>query len=394
MSPKISVISPIYNAAPFLDRFFETILGQTFPDFELICVDDGSTDESVCVIEHYRRRDERDSVNSQETTGAGAARNAGLDAATGDYLSFLDCDDFFESDMLASMLDAAIDADADICVCRSDAYITDEDEYRAHTRSFVKEYMPDKKAFSHMDAPDYIFNMFRGWAWDKLYRADFIRRSGLRFQEVQNLNDVFFVYASLMRAERITTLDRVLVHKSEHLYESVSASPTKKWDDPFLAYGRLKDWLIAEDAFDRVARSFANRVLRNAIWNLGILSGEKVEKFYAALQSGRLSELGVTADKGADYWHDPADHEELTRILNDRLSDYFIFKLKRQEARYRKRVAELNDRWRRRMKKRMNERQNELKASPTFRAGRILTAGPGLIKRMLRRPPRNPSSGD
>jgi glycosyltransferase involved in cell wall biosynthesis len=366
MNPKISIISPIYNAAQYLDRFFETLLGQTFADFELICVNDGSIDESPDIIEKYRRLDGRIKIIRQENRGAGAARNAGLDAATGEFLSFLDCDDFFEKDMYERMLSATLASDADICVCVSDAYISDENEYRAHTRSFVREYIPGKKTFSYMDAPDHIFNMFRGWAWDKLYNADFIRDSGLRFQETRNMNDVFFVYASLIRARRITTLDRVLVHKSEHLYESVSASSDKKWDDSRLAYGKLRDWLMAEGVFKRVERSFANRVLRNAIWNLGILSGAGLENLYASLQSGWLSELGVTADREAAYWHDPQDHEELTHILSDRLPDYLIFKLKKQDARWRRRIA-------------------ELKASPTFRAGRIITVLPGGIKRILRK---------
>ncbi|MDR1292523.1 MAG: glycosyltransferase [Clostridiales Family XIII bacterium] len=365
MNPKISVISPIYNAAQYLDRFFESLLGQTFADFELICVDDGSTDESAEIIEGYTRRDSRVSLIRQANGGAGAARNAGLDAATGDFLSFIDCDDFFERDMYRLMLEAATSTDADICVCASDAYISDEDIYRAHKRSFVKDYMPEQRVFSYTDAPDYIFNMFRGWAWDKLYKADFVKSSGLRFQEIANLNDAFFVYASLIRARRITTVDRVLVHKSEHLYDSVSASSAKKWDDSRLAYGKLRDWLVSEGVFETVERSFANRVLRNAIWNLGILSGEGLEQIYASLQGGWLSEFGVTADRDAAYWHDPGDYEELTHILHGSLPDYLLFKLEKQNARWRRRFA-------------------ELKASPTFRAGKILTSVPGWFKRIMK----------
>jgi glycosyltransferase involved in cell wall biosynthesis len=357
------------------------MLGQTFTDFELICVDDGSTDGSADIIEKYGRSDKRISLIRQANRGAGAARNAGLDAATGDYLSFIDCDDFFEKDMYELMLAAAADADSDICVCVSDAYIPDVDEYRAHTRSFVREYMPKQKAFSYKDAPDHIFNMFRGWAWDKLYKADFIRSNGLRFQEIENLNDAFFVYASLACAQRITVIDRVLVHKSEHLYESVSASSEKKWDDSRLAYGKLRDWLVSKGIFESVERSFANRVLRNAIWNLGILSGEGLEKLYASLQGDWLSDFEVTAERDIEYWHDPEDHEELIHILNDRLPDYLIFKFdkkfRKNDTRLRRRIADLKT------------SIAELKASPTFRAGRILTFVPGRIKRILIAPEDN-----
>jgi glycosyltransferase involved in cell wall biosynthesis len=378
MNPKLSVISPVYNAGKYLDRFFETMLGQTFTDFELICVDDGSTDGSADIIEKYGRSDKRIALIRQANGGAGSARNAGLDAATGEYLSFIDCDDFFEKDMYARMLAAAADADSDICVCASDAYIVDEDEYRAHTRSFVREYMPKQNVFSYEDAPDHIFNMFRGWAWDKLYKADFIRDNGLRFQEIENLNDAFFVYASLICARRITTVDRVLVHKSEHLYESVSASSEKKWDASRLAYGKLRDWLVSEGVFETVRRSFANRVLRNAIWNLGILSGEGLERLYASLQGEWLAGFGVTAERDAGYWHNPEDYEELTHILSDRLPDYLIFrfdkKYRKNSVRLHRRIAELKT------------SIAELRASRTFRAGKALMFIPVRIKRILTAP--------
>jgi hypothetical protein len=117
-------------------------------------------------------------------------------------------------------------------------------------------------------------------------------------------------------------------------------------------------------------------VLRNAIWNLGILSGDGLEKLYASLQGDWLSELGVTAERDAGYWHDPEDHEELMHILNDRLPDYLIFKFdkkfRKNDTRLRRRIAELKT------------SIADLKASPTFRAGKILTFVPGRIKRALK----------
>ncbi|MDR0518799.1 MAG: glycosyltransferase, partial [Clostridiales Family XIII bacterium] len=145
-SPKngiaISVIVPVYNAERYLDRFFAAVLGQTFADFELICVDDGSTDGSPCLLEKYAQADSRVRVITQENRGAGAARNTGMDAASGSFYIFLDSDDFAEKRMLAKMHEAITAANADICVCKSDSYDVRSGKFHPHTRAFVESLIP------------------------------------------------------------------------------------------------------------------------------------------------------------------------------------------------------------------------------------------------------------
>ena len=97
---KVSVILPVYNAGKYLHQCMDSIVNQTLKDIEIICVDDGSSDNSLEILRQYAEKDERVKVIAQANGGAGAARNNGLRAATGEYLSFLDSDDFFELDML------------------------------------------------------------------------------------------------------------------------------------------------------------------------------------------------------------------------------------------------------------------------------------------------------
>ena len=98
--PKVSVIVPVYNAQSHLRQCLDSIMGQTLREIEILCVDDGSTDGSAQILEEYKGCDPRLHVIMQENIGAGAARNRGLAEASGEYLSFLDADDFFEPDML------------------------------------------------------------------------------------------------------------------------------------------------------------------------------------------------------------------------------------------------------------------------------------------------------
>ena len=98
MNALLSIIVPVYNTAPWLPRCLESLIEQTYRNLEIICVDDGSTDGSAAILDEYAARDARIKVLHQENAGVSAARNAGLDAATGEYVTFVDADDWVESD--------------------------------------------------------------------------------------------------------------------------------------------------------------------------------------------------------------------------------------------------------------------------------------------------------
>ena len=101
-NPIVSVIVPVHNAEKYLEQCLESILGQTLGDIEVICVNDRSTDGSAVILDSFAEKDPRLSVLQSPGLGAGGARNIGLRAAKGKYLSFLDADDFFEPDMLVT----------------------------------------------------------------------------------------------------------------------------------------------------------------------------------------------------------------------------------------------------------------------------------------------------
>ena len=121
-NPKVSVIIPVYNSSEYIRHCLDSLLSQTLEDIEILCVDDGSTDDSLSILEEYSRKDERVRVLTQENAGAGAARNHGLREARGKYLSFLDSDDYFEPDMLEKARKYIIHYKADFVVFGSDQY--------------------------------------------------------------------------------------------------------------------------------------------------------------------------------------------------------------------------------------------------------------------------------
>ena len=178
--PKVSVIIPVYNVEAYLRQCLDSVVNQTLKDIEIICVDDGSTDSSAEILKEYATKDGRIKVLTQSNSGAGAARNAGLAVAKGEWLSFLDADDEFAPAMLSEMVDAGEQGGADVVACT-------------------------------MENDGDIFRRWRGWAWDKLFCREFILKNKLCFQNLPVSNDLFFTYSALALSSRIVALEKEYV---------------------------------------------------------------------------------------------------------------------------------------------------------------------------------------
>ena len=126
---KLSVVVPVYNVEKYLKQCLDSIVNQTFTDFELILVDDGSTDGSLAIEEEYANADKRIQLIRKPHSNAGDARNIGLDAAKGKYITFLDSDDYFELNLLELKYNEAEVTQADVCACDADLYHEDTGKY-------------------------------------------------------------------------------------------------------------------------------------------------------------------------------------------------------------------------------------------------------------------------
>lgn len=192
----ISVIIPVYNCEKFLARCVESVLGQSYMDFELILVNDGSTDSSGTLCEEFKQRDTRVHVIHKENGGASSARNAGLAVAAREYIAFIDADDWVEPEYLKALVEPIL-KDRELEVVLSSA----QDECLQGT---LKKNTPAMKMYNYVEQSsaisDLIQNEIRGiWAmWAKLYRKDLLVahpfRESLRYGEdlIENL-EIFLV---------------------------------------------------------------------------------------------------------------------------------------------------------------------------------------------------------
>ena len=271
----ISVIIPVYNCEDYLDACLSSIAKQTYKNFEAICVNDGSTDQSEKILKKYERKDKRFKVINQKNRGAGAARNKGFEYSSGKYLLFLDSDDIFDCDMLRKMLQKAKVTNSEIVVCRSQR-IHEDDTLEEVPWTIRENYLPEKDIFTIYDFNSYAFQMFVGWAWDKLINRNLVIREKLRFQELRSTNDAFFTFIALIKAKSISILNDKLV---QHRVRENSLSVTREKDPTcfITAIEQIRAYLVKTNLFDLVEQSFFNWCLSFSLWHLYTISNAKRE---------------------------------------------------------------------------------------------------------------------
>ena len=207
---KVSVIIPVYNVSKYLKPCLDSIINQTLKEIEIICVDDGSTDNSLEILNEYKEKDSRFIVLTQQNKYAGIARNTGLEKATGKYVCFLDSDDFFELSMLEQMYNKIEKDNSDVVVCGY--YNYDNQNNKVLNTYLVREPFIKQSPFSPQQIKPHIFNFCRPNPWTKLFKRELFLKYNIKFDGTICSNDLSAVYTALIVAERISTLDKPLIY--------------------------------------------------------------------------------------------------------------------------------------------------------------------------------------
>ena len=244
--PQVSIIIPVRNAARHLRECLDSVLSQSLRDVEVICVDNGSADESLSILEDYAAADSRVKVMRCESgRGAGAARNVGLSAATGNWLHFVDADDVVLEDAEKSIVDFAERDGADIVVFNADEF--DDATGMVTPMPLDLSVLPQSGGF---------LKAYATCPWNKLFRRSFIVDQNIRFQEIPRSNDLAFTVEALCRASRISVLDRVFykyrIHGGGGLQATKNETPNA-WRD---ALEEAQRRLSAAGKLDRFREAF------------------------------------------------------------------------------------------------------------------------------------------
>ena len=208
-NPKISVIIPVYNVEDYLKICLDSVINQTLKDIEILCIDDGSTDSSSQILKEYSKKDNRIIIFHQKNKGAGAARNIGLKYATGQYLHFMDSDDYIENnDFYEKLYNQITKKYAEICVCglKKISDFSDNIEIIDVPTDYFQNGI-----CSINTCPDNLLQISKSNVYTKLYKTSFIRQHKIKFQTTKTCNDIYFSYVSFALANRITYCDDVYI---------------------------------------------------------------------------------------------------------------------------------------------------------------------------------------
>ena len=227
-NPKISVIVPLYNCIEYFPQCMDSILAQSFKDFEIIVVDDGSTDGSYELAEQYAKTNGNVIALQQEHRFAGVARNTGMGHARGEYLIFLDSDDYFEENLLHDALARIEETNADICAFGAKSLNNQTGIVTTLRHTCMIDLCPSSGVFNRTTNPRYLFCFTTPAPWTKLFRKSFIERNGLLFQNTRSANDFCFVHTALSVAERIAVLDK---HRYKPLNTKIPKPSCKLFPD-------------------------------------------------------------------------------------------------------------------------------------------------------------------
>lgn len=223
INPKVSIIIPIYNVETYIKDCLTSLTNQTLREIEFICINDGSTDNSLAILEKFAENDKRFVIINQENKGQGAARNTGIELAKGEYIGFVDSDDWVDSDYFKKLYDTAKKYSSDIAVA---SVLKHKKKYRKYNVFYKKIKFSDKLQDRIKLCYDNKKNFFN--CWNKLCKASVIKNNNIKFPEGMIFEDVLFAIKILFYANRVVTVPNIKYHYIQNPNSTINSKDNKE----------------------------------------------------------------------------------------------------------------------------------------------------------------------
>ena len=365
---KISLIIPVYNGKKYIEECLASIVSQTLKDIEIICVNDGSTDNSLSILKECSKKDARIKIIDKENEGQGYARKVGLDSAIGKYIMFCDQDDKFASnDSFQIAFDRIEKYNTDIAIFKF-AYWNEKNAININ-----KEYVPSKDVFTHNDEKYLMFSYFAPWL--KIYRKSFLDKyEDWYFPKFTFIEDPPLHVQILLRAKNITYINKILYfHRTTNPNSiTIGKKYTDKHAKAFCDFSeKIKNILINEQVLEEYKEYFVNFIVTQSFIyieksdfnsNVIVILHKFVENNDLLIKS---TIVNYTVNKNSIYPILPSKDifyiKSMLRFSNIKVIEYLYKKI------YNKKMIE----------KYMNLRDKEIqliKNSLSYRIGRLITA--------------------
>lgn len=236
---KLSIIVPVYNVEKYLPKCLESLIKQTLKDIEIICVNDGSMDNSLAILKEFASRDSRIRIIDNQHQGVAKTRNTGIEQSTGEYIGFVDSDDYIDIDFFEKLYNSATKSNSDIAIA---SILKHKNFFNIYNAKYTKEEtaitIQDKIKLCE-DKKHFFF-----YAWNKIYHSGFIKENNIKFSEGQIYEDVMFAIKALYYSNKIISVYGTKYHYIEH-ENSLTKSKDKtgeKEQDLIKAYSELQEF--------------------------------------------------------------------------------------------------------------------------------------------------------
>lgn len=307
---KVSVIVPVYNTEQYLPKCIESILKQDLTEIEIICIDDNSDDNSLDILERYAKKDARLKVVKQENgnIGPGAARNKAIDMASGEYIAFVDSDDYIATNMLGELYEPAVQNDADVVICTIKKFT--EDHRDKFPNCVYDKHMParlESRSFTWIEIQDIIFKL-RFSCVNKIYKQTFLDDYNIRFSEGIFYEDMIFTYKALLSARSMRFVRKDFVFNRKQRVGATTYSQSSRAYDAFIALKEVEDFIDAKPELHILKKRFEAFKFKKLLKYLPRNDAKHIENFYQ-----RLKEFVANSD----LENNPHLNDRYVKILQD-----------------------------------------------------------------------------
>ena len=373
---KISTIMPVYNAAEFLRKSVESVLNQTLRDIELIAVDDGSTDDSLEILEEYAKKDARVKIVKQSNKTAGAARNNGIKYAVGEFVHFFDADDWLELNAYEILWNKVEDKKIDFCAFQRKKY----DNVTGCYIDEIRNLYPKEQVFIlKKDIKRFIYGNVV--PWDKIIKRNVIVDNNLQFDEIICANDRAFYFKLLLVSKRVKVIsDILLTYRINNSSSLVGDTRSKNYDCHFKSFeSALK---LYKNESEEILKSFIDVSIYDFIVFFNKANDQyKLNIFIQLYQYFKNMDLSILGDLSNYRWY-----RDYKKIIN---CEYNLYDSEMEE-RYNEKGKDFNTliKEKKDFQNLSNEYKSQLESvqrSVSFKVGRFMTAPLRFIRKVFRK---------
>lgn len=285
MSAKVSVVIPVYNVEKYLIECVDSALLQTYENVEIILVDDGATDSSGEMCDEYAQKDSRIKVIHRKNGGLSAARNTGLDAASGEYIYFLDSDDYIEKNTISDLVSTIEQEDADVVFFDGYVFYTDcepDDSFFGYSRS---------KKYDTKKGRDVLIQLLESDEYRtavplNMYKTDYLRDNGIRFYEGILHEDELFTF-------QVFNADGLVAHCNKELYARrirpasimTASGMSRRYESMLAIYNDISLMYKSKKAYGKAAQMYLIREAKSVIGKYNLLTDEQKFEYADSFKS-------------------------------------------------------------------------------------------------------------